>query len=215
MTPRDDDKLLDHDYDGIRELDNPVPFWLNVILWGTVIFSAWYLLYYQFGHGETIKQQYDREMLALYDMQSKALLKLGPITDKTIADMQSNAGMMASATSLFAARCSPCHGAHAQGNIGPNLTDDYWLHGGRPTQIYHTISEGVPAKGMISWKNQLSAGEMLALAAYVMTLHDSRPAGPKAPQGDLVSPADVNKAIEEGLPYAPPGQTPSPPAAPR
>jgi cytochrome c oxidase cbb3-type subunit III len=205
MADPEPERLLDHDYDGIREMDNPVPFWLNVILWGTVIFSVWYLLYYQFGHGETIQQQYDREMLALNDLQTKALLKLGPITDKTIADMQQKPTVMAGAQSLFAARCTPCHAAQGQGNIGPNLTDDYWIHGGRPTQIYHTISEGVPAKGMIAWKNQLSPGDMLALAAYVSTLRGSNPPNPKPPQGDLVKPEDVGKAIEQGLTYSPPG----------
>jgi cytochrome c oxidase cbb3-type subunit 3 len=96
--------------------------------------------------------------------------------------------MMASAKGLFAQRCAVCHGLAGQGNIGPNLTDDYWLYGAKPTQIYHTITEGVPAKGMISWKAQLPAGQILALAAYVGTLHGTNPQNPKAPQGELVKP---------------------------
>jgi cytochrome c oxidase cbb3-type subunit 3 len=143
------------------------------------------------GHGETVQQQYDREMLALYDLQTKQLLKLGPINDEMIGGFSAKPDMMASARGLFALRCAVCHGQQGQGNIGPNLTDDYWLYGGKPTEVYHTITEGVPAKGMISWKAQLPAGQILALAAYVGTLHGSNPPNPKAPQGDLLKPGSA------------------------
>ena len=76
--------VFQHEYDGIREYDNPLPGWWLFLFWVTILFSAWYLLYYQFGHGETVPQQYDREMLALYDLQTKQLLKLGPINDELI-----------------------------------------------------------------------------------------------------------------------------------
>jgi len=182
------DKVFEHEYDGIREYDNPLPGWWLFLFWATILFSAWYLVYYQMGHGETVQQQYDREMLALYDLQTKQLLKLGPIDDEMIAGFSGKSDMMASAKGLFAQRCAVCHGQYAQGNIGPNLTDDYWLYGGTPTQIYHTITEGVPAKGMISWKTQLPTGQILALSAYVGTLHGSNPQSPKAPQGELFKP---------------------------
>ena len=113
-----------------------------------------------------------------------------PITDTTIADARHDGAMMASGSSLFAARCSPCHGAQGQGSIGPNLTDDAWLHGGRPMQIYRSISEGAPAKGMIAWKSRLAPRQLLALTAYVMTLEESSPPHPKAPQGDRVERGD-------------------------
>lgn len=179
------DRIFEHEYDGIQEYDNPLPGWWMLIFWATILFSAWYVVYFHMGQGETIQQQYDREMLALYDLQTKQLLKLGPITDQTILGFTAKPDMMVSAGALFAQRCAVCHGNAGQGNIGPNLTDDYWLHGGRPTEIYHTITEGVPAKGMISWKTQLGAGQILALAAYVETLHGTNPPNPKAPQGDL------------------------------
>jgi cytochrome c oxidase cbb3-type subunit III len=184
----DTDKVFDHEYDGIREYDNPLPGWWLLLFWATILFSAWYLLYYQLGHGETVEQEYGREMLALYDVQMKQLLKLGPINDAMIAGFSAKPDMMASAKGLFAQRCAVCHGQYGQGNIGPNLTDDYWLYGGTPTQVYHTITEGVPAKGMIAWKAQLPAGQILALAAYVGTLHGSNPPNPKAPQGERIKP---------------------------
>jgi len=185
------DKVFEHEYDGIREYDNPLPGWWMLIFWATILFSAWYIVYYQWGNGESVQQQYDREMLALYDLQTKQLLKLGPITDEMISGFAAKPDMMASAQALFAGRCAVCHGNAAQGNIGPNLTDDYWLHGGRPTEVYHTITEGVPAKGMIAWKTQLGAGQILALAAYVETLHGTNPPNAKAPQGDLVKPPEA------------------------
>ena len=191
MTERD--RVFEHEYDGIREYDNPLPGWWLLLFWASILFSAWYLVYYHMGHGETVLQQYDREMLALYDVQTKQLLKLGPITDTTIEGMTQNAGMMGSAKSLFAQKCVSCHGTRAEGNIGPNLTDDYWLHGGKPTDVYKTISEGVPAKGMIAWKTQLRPGEMLALAAYVGTLHGTNPPNAKPPQGDPVKREDATK----------------------
>jgi len=182
------DKVFEHEYDGITEYDNPLPGWWLFLFWATIFFSAWYLVYYQMGHGESVEQQYDREMLALYDVQMKQLLKLGPINDEMISGFAAKPDMMSSAKGLFAQRCAVCHGQLAQGNIGPNLTDAYWLHGGQPTQIYNSISEGVPAKGMIAWKTQLPAGQMLALAAYLRTLQGSNPPNPKAPQGDLSQP---------------------------
>jgi len=191
------DRIFEHEYDGIQEYDNPLPGWWMLLFWATILFSAWYVVYYHMGQGESIPQQYDREMLALYDLQTKQLLKLGPITDQTITGFTAKPDMMVSAGALFAQRCAVCHGNAGQGNIGPNLTDDYWLHGGRPTQIYHTITEGVPAKGMIAWKTQLGAGQILALAAYVETLHGTNPPNPKAPQGDLVKPEELAATPEK------------------
>ena len=182
LTERD--KLLDHEYDGIREYDNPLPGWWVLLFWATVVFSAFYFVYYQWGHGESETAQYERQMLAHYAMLAEQLTKAGPITDETIHGFQEKPDVMTASANLFASKCAVCHGAAAQGNIGPNLTDDYWIHGGRLTEIYHTISEGVLEKGMISWKTQLGLGEMLGLAAYVGTLRGTNPPNAKAPQGD-------------------------------
>jgi cytochrome c oxidase cbb3-type subunit 3 len=105
-----------------------------------------------------------------------------------IAGLQAKSDLMTGAKQSFQQRCAVCHGKNGEGNIGPNLTDDYWLHGGRLTQIYTTISEGVPAKGMLTWKNTLGPAEMLGLAAYVGTLHGTNPPNPKPPQGDKYLP---------------------------
>jgi cytochrome c oxidase cbb3-type subunit 3 len=91
---------------------------------------------------------------------------------------------MAGAQQLFVQRCAQCHGNSAEGNIGPNLTDDYWLHGNQLTDIYRTVMEGVTDKGMQSWKTVLRPGEILSVTAYVGSLRGSEPDRPKAPQGE-------------------------------
>ncbi len=96
---------------------------------------------------------------------------------------------MEHAREIFHGRCAPCHGHDGQGVIGPNLTDEYWLHGGRPTEILRTITEGVLDRGMLAWKSQLNPGELRAMAAYVLTLQGTHPPNPKAPQGVKVSAA--------------------------
>lgn len=184
MNGTDRDRALEHEYDGIREYDNPLPGWWVLLFWGTIVFSLFYATYYHFGNGTTIVQEYDADMLEIAELQTKAALSAGPVTDATLVGLIGNQGMMLGARQLFASKCAVCHGAAAEGKIGPNLTDDYWLHGSKPTQIHRTISDGVVEKGMIAWKTQLRPGEIAALAAYVVTLHGTNPPNPKPPQGD-------------------------------
>jgi cytochrome c oxidase cbb3-type subunit 3 len=202
------DKLFEHEYDGIREYDNPLPGWWVFLFWASIVFSVFYFIYYQFGHGESETAQYERSMLAHYALLAEQITKAGPITDDTIRGFQDKPDMMAAAANLFQGKCAVCHGTQGQGNIGPNLTDDFWLHGGRPTDLYRVISDGVVEKGMISWKTQLGLGDMLALAAYVGTLHGTNPPNAKAPQGEKVDPAALAAAT------APAPETPGTEAAP-
>lgn len=188
MSKSDDGSpLMSHDYDGIQEYDNPLPGWWVYVFWITIIFSLGYWVYYHVGDGPSIWQSYDREMVAHYDLQAQALAAAGEITDESISKLRENTSMMSAARAIFGARCAVCHGQQAEGLIGPNLTDDYWLHNAQPTGIFKTISDGVPEKGMVSWKAQLSAAEMMSLAAYVGGLRGTNPPNPKAPQGELVA----------------------------
>ncbi len=208
MSEIERDRILDHEYDGIREYDNPLPGWWVMLFLITIVFAVGYWFYYPMGEGETEIGQYNRQMLALADLQMKELLKLGPITDRTILGLQKKPDLMTGARATFAARCAVCHGANGEGKIGPNLTDKFWLHGGRLTDIYHTITEGVPDKGMISWKTQMGPGEILAVAAYVGTLSGSSPPNPKAPQGTEVA-STPNEMAEN----TPPAASPAPAAS--
>ncbi len=178
------EELRHHAFDGIQEYDNPLPTWWLVLFWLTIASAAFYLVYYHLGAGESVEGQYNRNMLVVSDMQMKEILELGPITNVTLNGLKTDQNKMLAAQALFQSKCSPCHGMRGEGNIGPNLTDDFWLHGALPTQIYTTVMEGVPAKGMLSWKTQLPIAQILTLSAYVDTLKGTSPPNPKAPQGD-------------------------------
>jgi cytochrome c oxidase cbb3-type subunit 3 len=192
----DQDKLLDHNYDGIQEYDNPMPRWWLAVFYITIVFSVFYTLYFHFGPGLLVAEAYNRDMAAYYELQAQQLAALGEINESTLTEVMQNPSMMAGAQALFQTKCSQCHGMAGEGGIGPNLTDDYWLHGGNLVDIYHTVSEGVTAKGMLAWKNQLPPAELLAVSSYVGTLRGTTPANPKDPQGEL-QPYDPDAAGPE------------------
>jgi cytochrome c oxidase cbb3-type subunit 3 len=179
------DQLLDHNYDGIQEYDNPLPTWWTTLFWVTIVFSVFYVVYFHFGQGKLVIDAYNDDMIAFYELQAEQLLALGPIGEGTLSDLMKDDAMMAGGAQIFTSKCAQCHAKDGGGNIGPNLTDDYWLHGGKLTDIYHTVTEGVPSKGMLSWKNQLGPAEIMSVAAYVGTLRGTEPAKPKEPQGEL------------------------------
>jgi cytochrome c oxidase cbb3-type subunit 3 len=177
------DRLLDHMYDGIQEYDNPLPTWWVAIFWLMIILTPFYIIYYHGGDGRSEIDKYNAEMLAYFDIQANELLSMGPITEGTLAGFQSDPAKMAGAAQIYVSKCSSCHGMRGEGSIGPNLTDTYWLHGGNLTDIYRTITDGVPAKGMLAWKKQLGLGDILSVAAYVGTIRESDPPNAKKPQG--------------------------------
>lgn len=194
MTDSGPNKLLDHDFDGIQEFDNPLPRWWLLIFWATIVFTPVYILYFHFGPGPSVIDQYNAGMMEIFDLQAKEILQLGPVTDDTILKLAGDQGMMAGAAALYQAKCAPCHGSLGEGNIGPNLTDPFWIHGGRPLDIHRTISEGVPAKGMLSWKTQLRPVELLTLAGYITTIFGTNPPKAKAPEGKKLEPATASQA---------------------
>jgi cytochrome c oxidase cbb3-type subunit 3 len=180
----DQDHLLDHNYDGIQEYDNPLPRWWLALFWATIIFTPLYILYFHFGGGMLAVERYDQEMIAYYDKQAGKLQALGNMSESTLADLAADPSMMSGGKKIFQSKCSTCHGMFGEGGIGPNLTDNYWLHGGQLMDIYKTVSEGVPTKGMLAWERQLRPAELMAVAAYVGTLLGSEPPNPKPPQGE-------------------------------
>jgi len=191
------DQLLDHSYDGIQEYDNPLPRWWVVLFWVTVVVAPLYILYFHFGPGLLSIERYDAAMIAFYDKQAEELLALGEVTEATLAGLMNDASMMNGGKKIFQSKCSPCHGMFAEGAIGPNLTDDHWLHGPQLMDVYRTVREGVTEKGMLAWERQLRPAELLAVSSYVGSLLGSSPPNPKAPQGTLAArqpPADATPA---------------------
>jgi len=192
------DQLLDHSFDGITEYDNPLPRWWVALFWLTIVFLPLYVIYYHFGPGELPLQRYDAEMVAHYEQQAAELLALGEINDEMLRGLQDSPSMMSGAEKVFESRCAVCHGMFGEGGIGPNLTDDHWLHGGRLTDIYTTIKNGVPSKGMLAWEGQLKPAELLAVAAFVGSRVGSEPPNAKAPQGELFVATKQEAAADAG-----------------
>jgi cytochrome c oxidase cbb3-type subunit 3 len=180
-----EDQLLDHNYDGIQEYDNPLPTWWVTMFWISIVFAVFYTVYYHYGHGKLAVEAYNEDMVAFYELQAEQLLAMGEIKESTLLDLMEDDSMMATGASLFASKCAQCHGNKGEGNIGPNLTDEYWLHGGKLTDIYYTVTEGVPSKGMLAWKNQLGPAEILSVSAFVGSLRGSDPSPAKEPQGEV------------------------------
>ena len=177
------DQLLDHSYDGIQEYDNPLPRWWVWIFWASILFAPFYVIYYHFGPGMLAIDKYDQAMVSFFDKQAKELLAMGQIDNTLLDGLQDDAAMMKGAKKIFQSKCASCHGIFGEGGIGPNLTDNYWIHGGLPTDIYTTVSDGVPSKGMLAWKRSLRPAELLAVSSYVGTMIGSEPPNAKKPQG--------------------------------
>ncbi len=180
---QEDDIMLDHDFDGIKELDNKIPPWWNALFYGAIIFGIIYMIdYHVIGDGNVQEREYQEEMQAA-NLKMEALTKSGAvITEKTVTAL-TDAGALASGKKIFIKNCAACHGQHGEGLVGPNFTDDYWINGGGIKNIYHTISEGVPAKGMISWKSQLSPNQIQEVGSYILSLKGTNPPNQKGPEG--------------------------------
>lgn len=186
------DLLLDHDYDGIRELDNALPPWWKYGFYVTLVIAVFYMMNFHFGGpGKNPEQEYAAEIEAgkkdeeLYKLKTKDLVDENNVA---IADANGiEAGKL-----LYTQSCVACHGSKGEGGIGPNLTDDYWIHGGNMNSIYHTIKIGYPEKGMQSWQSMYSPVQIKNLASFVKSIKGTKPANPKAPQGDLFQENDNN-----------------------
>ncbi|HEY6572450.1 MAG TPA: cbb3-type cytochrome c oxidase N-terminal domain-containing protein [Candidatus Eisenbacteria bacterium] len=182
----EEDRLLDHEVDGIREYDNPMPRWWLYILYATILYAVIYALNIipGVGTGPGRIANYETEMAALRTARQASAASTGPVTPEAILAVVADAGALSKGRERFKATCAPCHREDGGGNIGPNLTDDFWIHGGQPLQILTTVNEGVVAKGMPAWGQVLKPEEITAVVAYVTTLHGTNPANAKAPQGD-------------------------------
>lgn len=178
------DIMLDHDYDGIKELDNALPPWWKYGFIFTIIWSVVYLTYFHVMHAAPLStEEYTNEMAAAKAAKD-ALMK----TSKNNVDENSivfDASMVPDGKKIYTENCSPCHGPNGQGVVGPNLTDNYWLHGGKINDIFKTVKYGWPANGMKSWQNDLSPMQIAQVVCYVKSLKGTNPPNPKAPQGEL------------------------------
>lgn len=190
MAKSEYDKLFEHAYDGIQEYDNPLPGWWMAIFAATIVFSAGYMIYYHGGGpGESMSQEYAAEMKNASEQASKMLAAAPTPTEEIIKQATTKPETAAAGKTVYEGKCAACHGMHGEGLVGPNLTDDYWIHGtGKMLDLYTVIDKGVPEKGMIAWGSQLKPIEITQVVAYIVSLHGSNPPNAKAPQGNKISP---------------------------
>ena len=184
----DKDHLLDHNYDGIQEFDNPMPRWWVYIFWATIVFAVLYWVNVPgVGVGKGQIADYDRDMAAAAAAAAKqrATEPAGASPEQLMA-MTKDATVLALGKEAFTQYCAACHRPDAGGQIGPNLTDDYWLHGAALEQIHKVVADGVLEKGMPPWGKVLKPAQLDAVVAYVHTLRGTTVSNPKPPQGELV-----------------------------
>lgn len=175
----------DHDYDGIRELDNSLPPWWVYMFYVTIVFSIVYLIYFTYAGGPTQKMEYDNAMAEAQLQKTEMLKKNAANIDENSVLALTESADLAKGKSSYTTKCAACHGQNGEGGVGPNMTDDYWIHGGGIKNVFKTIKYGVQEKGMISWQNQMNPTEMQQVASYILTLKGTNPANGKAPQGNL------------------------------
>ncbi|GAB3519896.1 cytochrome c family protein [Emticicia fontis] len=178
--------LLHHNYDGIQELDNHLPPWWVKMFYATIVFSIVYLGIYHIWNVTPLQiEEYQISMdeakkeVELY--QSKMA---NTIDEKTVKLLVTDTKTVSSGKDIFTAKCVACHGQAGEGGVGPNLTDEYWLHGGSINDIFKTVKYGVPEKGMISWQATLKPNEIQSVSNYILSIQGSNPANAKAPQGE-------------------------------
>lgn len=172
-----------HVYDDIVEHDNKLPLWWQLTLYGAIVFALVYWFGRRLDAIASPAQTYETVAAAQRAAEAERV-RLSPVTDDMLATLARDSSTLAQGKEVFTATCTPCHRADGGGNIGPNLTDAYWIHGGKPTDIFRTAFDGVPAKGMPTWGPQLGDRRIQNVVAYLLSIKNTNVPGGKAPQGD-------------------------------
>ncbi|BDS09310.1 cbb3-type cytochrome c oxidase N-terminal domain-containing protein [Aureispira anguillae] len=177
--------LLEGEHDGIQELDNALPPWWTYFFAGCVLFGVGYILYYHtFAMGGLQTLEYEREVAIAKAHKEKLLAtKYAKINENTVEALTAAEDLETGKT-LFLKKCASCHAKDGGGGVGPNLTDENWLHGCDAKAIFKTITYGVPSKGMISWQNQLNPLQIQQITSHILTLKGKSTEKPKEAQGE-------------------------------
>lgn len=193
---QEQDVVLEHEYDGIRELDNRLPPWWLWMFYASIIFSVlYYLVLHVFAAAPSLEEEYEKNMETAQAAVAAYKATQADNVDENNVVALLDAESINHGKDIFAANCVPCHGSMGEGNtIGPNLTDEYWLHGGSIGNIFGTISNGVIEKGMQSWKEMLRPVEIQQVSSYILSLQGTNPPNAKAPQGELWKPESTENS---------------------
>ena len=184
--PEERDLELDHNYDGIKELDNKLPPWWLYSFYATIIFAFGYMAYYHIFDGDSQLTEFEKEMASAQIAVEEYKKNAPDLVDAESVVALTDAADIEKGNSLYQMNCMACHAADGGGGIGPNLADEHWILGGGIKNIFHTISEGGRAgKGMIAWKSTLSPTEIQQVSSYILTLQGTTPASPKVAEGEI------------------------------
>lgn len=190
------DIMLDHNYDGIRELDNHLPPWWKWLFYLSIVFAVVYMIFYHVSDTLPLStQEYENEV-ALAQEQARKLQAANPVAaiDETNVSITIDALAIADGKQTFLNNCASCHRKDGGGDIGPNLTDEYWKHGGDIKDLFKVIRHGVQGTNMIAWEGFISPEKMQNVSSYILTLKGSNPENPKKPEGEIYKPAGEVKA---------------------
>lgn len=187
---REKEILLDHNYDGIKELDNNLPPWWLAMFYVSIIYGVFYIGYQHFSdYGMSSEEEYNQEMDVAQASINAYLAGQASVVDENSVVVLSDDEALSNGKFIYQLNCVVCHLESGAGLVGPNLTDEYWIHGGGVKDIFRTIKYGVPEKGMIAWGTQLRPAEIQNVSSYILTLVGTNPANPKEPQGEKYDPA--------------------------
>lgn len=186
------DVLTDHEYDGIRELDNVLPPWWVAMFYACILFSFVYLIHYHvLGTGDLQIAEYENNVIEAGEQIAAFMATQEAQVDENTVTFVGDATRLAAGKQIYTDNCVACHGVYGEGGVGPNFADLYWIHGGSVNDLFKIIKYGVPSKGMISWKNQLSGAQMQDVASYILTFQGTTPENAKASEGELYFPAEA------------------------
>lgn len=197
---KESDIMMQHSYDGIRELDNHLPPWWKWLFYGTIVFAGVYFVVYHMSDTFPLPlQEYENE-LTLADEQARKLKASSPtaVIDENTVQLVTDANALADGKTTFLNNCASCHRKDGGGDIGPNLTDEFWKHGGSIQDIFKVVRHGVQATNMIAWEGFISPEKMQNVSSYILTLQGTNPENAKKPEGELYKP-DTSKPSADSV----------------
>lgn len=196
---KEQDVMLDHDYDGIRELDNSLPPWWTAMFYITIAFAVVYMAYYHFsGAGPSSIDEYEIQMAKGEEAKDRYLARQANKVDETNVVVMTDENDLALGKTIYNQNCVACHGMAGEGGVGPNMTDSYWLHGGDIKSLFVTIRDGVQGTNMVAWSTLLRPADIQRVGSYILTLQGTNPPNAKAPEGALYQPPTEETPADAG-----------------